>query len=595
MTTMDDNNNHNKNIVSLASLAKKAMELTELEFKNRPKIVDPNSNDNTANQESVSIATHFLASASPEFLNSSMARDEDRLVKLGRSIVDLVGSKSSYNKDQVEHGLFHMVQQCEILSQISPDPLHSLKVPKTRFGKTEIQMPVVSLGTMRFQQTWGQNINDIGNVDPRGQDNLLAILRHAIFHLGINHIECARSYGSSELQMGEALKKLMQEEGVKREDLIIQTKVNAMNAKDFRATIDKSFSLLQVDYIDLFSIHGLNLQYHYDLVFHNPSGGENLMDIVREYQDKGKIRYVGFSSHAQPGLIQKCIETGQFDYANIHYHAFGSYTASGGGIYGGNKQVLKQLKERDMGIFIISPFDKGGRLYAPSRKLRSLTLPEMEPIQYGCQWLFTHQDHDLENVAIHTMSVGAARPSDLDEPTVAALLYSSNRKSMTEKVQTVTKRLRDAEIEALGEEWVQTWWQGVRNCETVDDAYQFGQMVWLHNVIKSWGMLHFARDRYETFDANLKKWDFQKPVHENIDKMRVGWGYMPGIAYEPGKDYSKYFEKVPEKNKERVMEAIKFAWQLCSDSIDKSSLHVPEEYETAYDMRPWVEFPKQRY
>ena len=49
-----------------------------------------------------------------------------------------------------------------------------------------------------------------------------------------------------------------------------------------------------------------------------------------------------------------------FDYANIHFHAFGSYTASGGNTEG-NKEVVKLMNEKDMGVLIISPNDKGGR------------------------------------------------------------------------------------------------------------------------------------------------------------------------------------------------------------------------------------------
>ena len=214
---------------------------------------------------------------------------------------------------------------------------------------------------MRFQQTWGQNIKDMDEINARGQENLLAILKHSIYNLGMNHIECARSYGSSELQLGAALQQLFQEDkDLKREDLIIQTKVGAMNPKDFRATLEKSFAYLQVDYVDLFAVHGMNLEYHYDLVFQNPNG-ENLIDIIKEYQQKGKIRHVGFSTHAQPWLIRKCIETEAFEYANVHYHAFGSYTASGGGAFGGNQEVVRLMKEKDMGIFVISPYDKGGR------------------------------------------------------------------------------------------------------------------------------------------------------------------------------------------------------------------------------------------
>jgi len=223
----------------------------------------------------------------------------------------------------------------------------------------------------------------------------------------------------------------------------------------------------------------------------------------------------------------------------------------------------------------------------------------MEPIDYGSQWLFNHGELDEENAPVHTMTIGAARPSDLDEPAIAAFLHANvnanttNREEMIKKVKIVSKRLYEAEVEALGEDWVKNWWVNVPNCDTVNDAYNFGQMVWLHNIVKAWGMLDFAKDRYAVFDGNLKKWDFDRSTRENIEKMRSGWGYCPGLAYEPGKDFSKYLEKVPEENREKVMEAIQFAFEHCSSSSDKSSTVVPSEWETAYDMRPWLEFPRQ--
>lgn len=339
---------------ALSEWAKQAIVDAEVEFEKKPKIVDPDSNNNTANLLAISIAKKFLAKAAPKFLESSASKDDDRLVKVGRSVTDLVLlAKNNNENDQLKHGLSHVVQQCDVLAS-------DFKVPKVRFGKTEIQIPIVTLGTMRFQQTWGQNITDMDDISPKVQANLVAVLKHAICNLGMHHIEAARGYGSTELQVGAALKELFDDGTVKREDLIIQTKVNPMKAKDFRATLEKSFKMLQLDYVDLFSFHGLNMPCHYDLIFNNP-GGENLIDIIREYQSKGKIKHVGFSTHGQPSLIRRCIETDAFEYANIHYHAFGSYTASGSGDCGGNKDIVKLMNEKDMGVFIISPNDKGGR------------------------------------------------------------------------------------------------------------------------------------------------------------------------------------------------------------------------------------------
>ena len=49
-------------------------------------------------------------------------------------------------------------------------------------------------------------------------------------------------------------------------------------------------------------------------------------------------------------------------------HFVGSNTATGTGPLGGfysNKLAIEAAKKHDMGMFIISPYDKGGALYAP--------------------------------------------------------------------------------------------------------------------------------------------------------------------------------------------------------------------------------------
>ncbi|MGY8651308.1 MAG: aldo/keto reductase, partial [Verrucomicrobiia bacterium] len=72
-----------------------------------------------------------------------------------------------------------------------------------RFGKTELQMPVFSCGGMRYQHKW----SDIewSEVPEAGQKNLEATIKRAV-EVGINHIETARGYGSSEMQLGPVLK-----------------------------------------------------------------------------------------------------------------------------------------------------------------------------------------------------------------------------------------------------------------------------------------------------------------------------------------------------------------------------------------------------
>ena len=85
-----------------------------------------------------------------------------------------------------------------------------------RFGRTELAMPVISCGGMRYQYKW----QDVPPQDiPRAnQENLEACIHRAL-ELGINHIETARGYGTSEMQLGDVLPKLP------RDKMIVQTKV----------------------------------------------------------------------------------------------------------------------------------------------------------------------------------------------------------------------------------------------------------------------------------------------------------------------------------------------------------------------------------
>ena len=84
----------------------------------------------------------------------------------------------------------------------------SFKCPKKRFGCTELQMSILTLGGMRAQRSWGDNIKNMSQIDPICHQNFVAIIRRAV-KLGINHFETARSYGCSELQYGLALRHLL--------------------------------------------------------------------------------------------------------------------------------------------------------------------------------------------------------------------------------------------------------------------------------------------------------------------------------------------------------------------------------------------------
>ena len=67
-----------------------------------------------------------------------------------------------------------------------------------RFGRTELPMPVISCGGMRYQYAW-QDL-PLDEIPAESQRNLEATVRSAV-ERGITHIETARGYGSSERQL----------------------------------------------------------------------------------------------------------------------------------------------------------------------------------------------------------------------------------------------------------------------------------------------------------------------------------------------------------------------------------------------------------
>ncbi|MCX7868765.1 MAG: aldo/keto reductase, partial [Terrimicrobiaceae bacterium] len=170
-------------------------------------------------------------------------------------------------------------------------------LPRRRFGRTGLAMPVLSCGGMRYQQLW----EDAGwdKVSADNQRNLEATIHRAL-ELGINHIETARGYGTSELQLGKVLPHLP------RESLIVQTKVAPAPAPDFLKTFSRSLDLLGLEHVDLLALHGINNLELLDLSLRR--GGA--LEAARQIQREGRARFVGFSTHAECEVIVRTLAPG---------------------------------------------------------------------------------------------------------------------------------------------------------------------------------------------------------------------------------------------------------------------------------------------
>ena len=177
-----------------------------------------------------------------------------------------------------------------------------------RFGRTELPIPVLSLGGMRFQQSWSDLPAD--EITSDSQSNLQATLQRAT-DLGFHHVETARHYGSSERQLGWAITTTPDP------TRILQSKVPPREDPDaFEDELALSFERLGCQRLDLLAIHGINLPEHLEQTL-RPGG---CMDVVRRWQVDGRIGHVGFSTHGPTDVIVASCDSGAFDYMNVHWY-----------------------------------------------------------------------------------------------------------------------------------------------------------------------------------------------------------------------------------------------------------------------------------
>ncbi|MEB3219121.1 MAG: aldo/keto reductase [Nostocales cyanobacterium 94392] len=326
-----------------------------------------------------------------------------------------------------------------------------------RFGKTNLHLSVFSLGTMRYLASLA---------------NARLTITQAVAQ-GINHIETASGYGKSEEYLGEVLKAGLP---VSRDQLYITSKIPpTVDADSMRRCIDKSLQRLQLDYLDCLAIHGLNTWEHLERV----RAENSCMQAVREAVADGRVGHVGFSTHAPLKIILAAINTDFFEFVNLHYYYF----------FQRNQKAIELAAEKDMGVFIISPADKGGKLYTPPDKLKKLTYP-FSPLELNYRFL-------LSDKRVTTLSVGAATAEELIEP----LKVADNDGELKLAEITVFKRLENHQDTVLDTEKCSQCYE----CLPCPENINIPEVLRLRNLAVAYEMTDYGKYRYGMFE-NAGHW-----------------------------------------------------------------------------------------
>lgn len=149
-----------------------------------------------------------------------------------------------------------------------------------RLGNSSLNVSRICLGCMSFGDGSGMQNWALGYEESE------AIIKYAL-EKGINFFDTANCYsnGSSEIYLGQALKKL-----AKRDEVIVATKVyfndGKLKKEAIHREVENSLKRLGMDYIDLLIIH----RFDYETPI------EETMEALNEVIKEGKVRYIGASA-----------------------------------------------------------------------------------------------------------------------------------------------------------------------------------------------------------------------------------------------------------------------------------------------------------
>ncbi len=166
----------------------------------------------------------------------------------------------------------------------------------TTLGNTGIEVSQLGLGTVKFGRNQGVKYPNSFEL-PEDKD-IVDMLKHAQ-HLGINLLDTAPAYGSSEERLGKLL-------GNTRHDWVLTTKVGeefeqGESHYDFtpehtRMSIERSLSRLKTDYLDIVLVHSdgndvYNIQHF------------GILECLADIKKRGLIRAFGMSTKTIEGGI----------------------------------------------------------------------------------------------------------------------------------------------------------------------------------------------------------------------------------------------------------------------------------------------------
>ena len=194
---------------------------------------------------------------------------------------------------------------------------------KIRLGRTEMMVTGLGFGGIPIQRV--------------PEEEAIAVV-HKCLELGINFLDTANGYTTSEEKIGKAIIG-------KREGIFLATKSFVSTREDFEKHVTLSLERLGIDYIDLYQFHNVSDAKALETVL-DPDGPRGAVEDARR---AGLVKHIGITSH-QIDIAKDAVKTGLFETIMFPLN-FMSYE--------GKEELLSLCKQHDVGFIAMKPLAGG--------------------------------------------------------------------------------------------------------------------------------------------------------------------------------------------------------------------------------------------
>ncbi|NHJ47989.1 MAG: 4Fe-4S dicluster domain-containing protein [Asgard group archaeon] len=336
-------------------------------------------------------------------------------------------------------------------------------------GETGLKVSILGMGCMRLPVTIVKRKAVVM------EEEAIRVIRKAI-DSGINYVDSAyRYHGSqSEIILGKALK-----DGY-REKVFIETKLytpGLKTADDFDRLLDEQLKKLDVNYIDVYLVHGLNWKRYQNVI-----SKFNIIEKLQKAKEDGKIKHIGFSSHDEPENIIKIIDTGFFEVMLVQYNLLDQE----------NEEIINHAAKNGLGVVLMGP-NGGGRLgISPPKDIEHLLSPNRTNfIDLALKFVWNNPN---VSVALSGMSNESMVEENVKFANIKENKLTNSDLERIEKINSCYKKLADINCTQCG--------YCMDDCpENINIKYILQQLI--HSVTDA-GHWEYAKNNYKKIGRDKK-------------------------------------------------------------------------------------------